>query len=772
MRMLQPYGIVWLFTLLWLLTLASLLARPAASLETASGLYAPQQRDGLTYQWTGSRVQIPIDAASGPTSFQISLGPARWAERSAPQIVLSGPAGRLAHFPAPDELRHYRLLLAPDTSFIQLDTLAEKPPGREPRWLGVTVYGLEATANGLPLQRLAQALALLPAFALVGLCAAWAVRGGFAVPLALFGLALALRVVLLERTPPGWRVDELVSLIDAWHLAQTGRDHLGNLLPLGAFEALGDWISPLLTYLELPFVAIFGPQRLVGRLVVALAGALAAPLCYVLARRLGLGGAGAVAAGLATALSPWQIFMGRIALPPALVPTFWLVCLLAGVHFIQRRDRRSALWLALAAGVALYAYPTLKLAMPLLVAGAVGLALLRARGQGFDVSSAERDKGTKGQGTGDATGSPAHRLTDSLAHWLPAAFLLALLWSPFAYVTLFNPASATRLGQAALRAENWWGWLGAWWQGYSVYFLPDFYYRNGDGSSIRGVPGYGLELWATLPLVLLGLATLIYSILRKELRTENKEHASSLKRVLSFQFSVLSSPHLFILFALLLAPLAASLTLPSPHTYRAAPLAPLYALLVGYGVSAVIKAIGKQGDRGTGEQPVPTAMPANESPSVPLSGRYAPGLVLLALLLALGWQGALWWHAYTEEYPAVQAALNQDGADEAVRRAVARAAGYDEIWVSYDSIDQPYLFVLAAQPFPAAEAQRLLVVERRANRFNAVTSLGPYRFVDTSGLPLDLPTLDAVPARSGGPGYVVQEWMEGGKRVLVVRRML
>jgi hypothetical protein len=44
--------------------------------------------------------------------------------------------------------------------------------------------------------------------------------------------------------------------------------------------------------------------------------------------------------------------------------------------------------------------------------------------------------------------------------------------------------------------------------------------------------------------------------------------------------------------------------------------------------------------------------------------------------------------------------------------------------------------------------------------------------VNTSNLPLDLPTFDAVPAQSGGPGYVVQEWTDGGKKVLVVRRML
>src|SRR5204862_3705845 len=128
------------------------------------------------------------------------------------------------------------------------------------------------------------------------------------------------RVIMLRAAPPGFSQDEAVSLVDAWNLARTGRDHLGHLLPLGAQEALGDWISPLLTYLELPPVALFGPAPLVGRLVTALLGALAAPLIFVLARALRLPTLAGVGAGLVAALSPWQIFMSRIALPGALAP--------------------------------------------------------------------------------------------------------------------------------------------------------------------------------------------------------------------------------------------------------------------------------------------------------------------------------------------------------------------------------------------------------------------------------------------------------------------
>lgn len=749
----------------WLITLALLIAWPAASLDTVRGLYASESGNGLTYRWSGDRVVIPIARQSGSTDLTLGLSAMRWADRAAPRLVLHSASGELDSFTAPDAPRRYHLLLPPDTTELIIESTVDRGPGQDSRWLGFALFSLSARSGGLPVGMLSLSLVLLPIYLFIAWALAWAIRRGVGMHLVLFGLALALRTIQLEITPPGWRVDEAVSLVDAWNVARTGHDHLGHLLPIGAFEALGDWISPLLTYLELPFVAFFGPQPLVGRLITATVGALGAPLGYALARALGLRRVGAIAAGLAVALSPWQIFMSRTALPPALVPTFWTLSLLAGVNFIRRHDRRSALGLALAAGVTLYAYPTLKLAAPLLVALAVGLILLKraleSRVATYRValtpalSQGERESPAP---IGSGIGSKDSRKLLALI-----ILLLGLLWSPFAQVTLFNPASATRLNQAALRAGSWGEWLSAWWSGYSVYFWPDFYYRFGDGSSTRGVPGFGVELWAGLPLLLLGLAGLIISVVRwpsspSPLSRARERGDSARSGAVNHsvwergEAALLPIPvAIFILGALLIAALPASLTLPSPHIYRAAPLAPLYALLVGYGVALLLPQSG--GKIGDGLQ------------------QRARQLIALALAGALLWQSASWWRAYTQDYPTLQAGLNQDGLAETMRRAVALAPQYDEIWVSYDSIDEPYIFVLAAQPFPPDYAQQLITVERRPGHFNTITRIGPYRFVDTSDLPAGLPPRVAVPGAMGGKGYVAQEWSNEGKRILVVRRM-
>ncbi len=709
----------------WAASVAFLLTRPAASLETTSGLYAPEQVDGRVYCWSGDRVVIPIARHSGPVEVRLRLAASRWEGRSTPYLSLRDDQGALARFAAPEGPRTYHLRLPPGATGLTITSTVDRPPARDPRWVGFTLFSLSVHPRGWPVDALFRGLALLPVYLGVAAAFAWSARRGLAAPFALFGLALGLRVFQLQSTPPGWRVDEVISLVDAWHLSRTGRDHLGHLLPLGAFEALGDWISPLLTYLELPFVALFGPQRMVGRLVTAVAGALAAPLGYALARALGLGPLGSLATGLMMALSPWQVFISRVAMPPSLVPTVWTLCLLAGVHFIERGDRRAALGLALAAGVALYAYPTLKLAVPLLTALAMALALLKGRMEmGMDHPPARRSPG----GTAWPMVIAQHPL-------VLAGLVLALLWAPFVYVTLFVPASSTRLNQAALRADSWGAWFNAWWAGYAVYFQPDFYYRRGDGSSTSSLPGFGVELWATLPLLLLGLAGAIGSLVRPRW-----------KYAIGGPFLAL-----FILGAVFIAALPASLTTPSPHAFRAAPLAPLYALLVGWGAALLL----------------PPGRPKPGGAAL----WWARWLSALALAAALLWQGAGWWRFYTQTYPPLQAGLNHDGLAEAVRRVVELAPGYAEVWVSADSIAEPYVYILAARPFSPAEAQRLLVVKRRPGRFNHVISLGPYRFVETNHLPAILPTLAAVPGAAGGKGYVVQEWSDGGRRVLVLRQM-
>ncbi len=710
-------GALWLLIILmiWGVVMAILMAQPAASLDAATGLYAREDA-AFPYQWTSNRAQIPIHGDTGPTIVRLAFGPSQWLGRARPTITLSTNQQTLTTFAAPNQVRQYAVLLSPEITTVTIQSPIAHVDD-DPRWLGVTLYDLTVTAHGWPLRAAFQSLlALLALLILIGIMR-WITRRGYGIPVALTLLALALRVVLLQVTPPGFRQDEVVSLVDAWHIAQTGHDHLGNLLPLGAQEALGDWISPLLTYLELPLVAFLGPTPIVGRLVTACIGALAAPCGYALARMLALPLRAAACVGLVVALSPWQIFLSRMALPPALVPTVWTLCLLAGIYLIQRGDRRAARWLALIAGVAVYAYPTLKLAVPLLVAWAGAIALLR---HGW---------------------RPARQ-------WSGSAVLLMVIWLPLIMVTLFNPASSTRLNQAAIAADSVGAWLTTWWHGYSVYFLPDFYYRTGDGSSLRGVPDHGVELLVGAPMALLGLGVLIWhcGLGIRRWFAGRRATASDLLNQDAAAFS-----WWFIAGALLIAPLPSSVTTPSPHAYRAATIAPLYALLVGVGVALVLQGMARVSSL--------RLRRATQNVAVVLFG----GL--------LAWQAGLWFRDYAVDYPPKQAWINQAGLLDAMTRAVAAAPSFDEVWISYGDTDEPYIYLLAAQPMSAEQVQAQIQVIRSPGDFNKITHIGKYRFVRVNTIPVQLPILEAIPDQYGGPAFLLQAWQQDGKKILIVRRM-
>ena len=58
-------------------------------------------------------------------------------------------------------------------------------------------------------------------------------------------------------SPPALNADEATNAYDAYSILKTGKDQYGNFLPL-RFKSFGDYKLPLLTYLAVPFIKIFG----------------------------------------------------------------------------------------------------------------------------------------------------------------------------------------------------------------------------------------------------------------------------------------------------------------------------------------------------------------------------------------------------------------------------------------------------------------------------------------------------------------------------------
>jgi 4-amino-4-deoxy-L-arabinose transferase-like glycosyltransferase len=350
-------------------------------------------------------------------------------------------------------------------------------------------------------------------------------------------VGLALRFVSLSDIPPPLHQDEAVNAYDAYSLALTGRDHHGHLLPFPALESFGDWVSPLLTYLTVPAVGVLGLHLWVVRAVPAVLGAAAIPLAYLLGTTLFGRRSIGVLAAWAIALLPWHAHLSRWAIPPAVVPTMILLTLYLFVSAISQRSERRMVFAALAAGLTMLAYPTMKLYIPLL--GLAMLVIFRRQILGF------------------------RRAT---LVW--AALVVVVLAGPTLYFSIADPGGRARFEFVSLfqSEENITANLLA--QQYLAYFSPEFLFVSGDGNARHSQVGYGVLLWSTLPFLLVGLLWLGYTAVR----SSNARERQSAQLVLA---------------ALLLYPVPGSLTVPNPQALRAVHLIPLVAILAAAGAQRI-----------------------------------------------------------------------------------------------------------------------------------------------------------------------------------------
>jgi hypothetical protein len=120
---------------------------------------------------------------------------------------------------------------------------------------------------------------------------------------------MGLRVVGLNRVPPGLYADEACNGYDAYSILLTGRDHHGNFLPL-MFQGFNDNRMPLFDYSLVPLIGAFGLSPAAVRLGAALWGT-ADLVAIVILAALMLGLPGAVVTAVLVAVSPWHLPLSR-----------------------------------------------------------------------------------------------------------------------------------------------------------------------------------------------------------------------------------------------------------------------------------------------------------------------------------------------------------------------------------------------------------------------------------------------------------------------------
>ena len=177
---------------------------------------------------------------------------------------------------------------------------------------------------------------------------------------ALFILGAALRLACLDALPAGLNQDEASAGYDAWAILNYGLDRNLNRLPV-LLESWGSGQNALLSYLAMPFIALFGLSSVSVRLPMALAGCLTLALFWR-AAALARGGRFGLWALFMLAGCPWHVMASRWALESNLLPA----CLMAGAYLAALSERRP--WALLGAGLAfalaLYAYGTAFFLLP------------------------------------------------------------------------------------------------------------------------------------------------------------------------------------------------------------------------------------------------------------------------------------------------------------------------------------------------------------------------------------------------------------------------
>lgn len=178
------------------------------------------------------------------------------------------------------------------------------------------------------------------------------------------------RFLYLEKSPPGFYVDESIGASNIICMRQTGRDGYGVSFPLFADAArnAGGYTTPTFLYSGVIWTAIFGDSIWSFRAFSAFLTTLTILGIFLLVK-LKVGQDAALWSVLAASLSPWAWQFSRISWDPPLMPMF----VIWGVYFFLKSNRIGhAVIAGLLLAFAMYSYPPGRVLVPVLAFGLVG----------------------------------------------------------------------------------------------------------------------------------------------------------------------------------------------------------------------------------------------------------------------------------------------------------------------------------------------------------------------------------------------------------------
>ncbi|MBI2066361.1 glycosyltransferase family 39 protein [Candidatus Woesebacteria bacterium] len=179
--------------------------------------------------------------------------------------------------------------------------------------------------------------------------------------LLIVALAIALRLVIIEKVPPALNWDEISHGYNAYSILKTGRDEWGVSLP-AIFRAYGDYKLPVYIYLTAVSELIFGLSAFSVRLPSILAGIITVIVSYLLVKKL-FNEKAALLSSFLVAIEPWSLFLSRGAFEANLALSF----IVSGIYlFILGLEKYKYLPIsALLLGLSVWTYNSARIFVPL-----------------------------------------------------------------------------------------------------------------------------------------------------------------------------------------------------------------------------------------------------------------------------------------------------------------------------------------------------------------------------------------------------------------------
>lgn len=173
-------------------------------------------------------------------------------------------------------------------------------------------------------------------------------------------LSTGLFLYKMNVSPPALNADEASFAYNAYSILKTGKDEYGTFLPL-RLKSFGDYKMPLLTYLDIPWIKIFGLNEVGARMVNFPFVVLFPIIIFLLAYELFTNSYIAILSSLFSSLSIGLQSIGRQAHEAYLAAFLLTVLSWLFLKFIKLKKNFYFYWFLLFLFISLFSYHSIRL---------------------------------------------------------------------------------------------------------------------------------------------------------------------------------------------------------------------------------------------------------------------------------------------------------------------------------------------------------------------------------------------------------------------------